>query len=74
MMLSGTGDQGAADRQYPTDAARRLRTHPAFPQFAQKVGLVRAWQTYGWPPQTQPLPGTDGSNMEFTCAWRSGSE
>ena len=57
-----------------TDAARRLRTHPAFPQFAQKVGLVRAWQTYGWPPQTQPLPGTDGSNMEFTCAWRSGSE
>jgi len=51
----------------PAEGARRVRTHPDFPQFAEDVGLVRAWQRFGWPPQVQPHPGTDGSNLQFTC-------
>ena len=51
-----------------TDEARRIRTHKDFPKFADDIGLVRAWQKYGWPPQITPLPGTDGSNLQFTCA------
>lgn len=53
---------------YPTEAARRIRTHPGFPRFAEDIGLVRLWQVHGWPPQVQPKPGTDGSNLQFTCA------
>jgi hypothetical protein len=33
------------------------------PRFAEDIGLVRAWQLHGWPPQVQPEPGTDGSNL-----------
>jgi hypothetical protein len=51
----------------PTESARKVRTHPDFPQFAQDIGLVRCWQIHGWPPQIQPKPGTDGSNLQFTC-------
>jgi adenylate cyclase len=51
----------------PTESARRIRTHPGFPQFAEDIGLVRCWQIHGWPPQVQPNPGTDGSNLQFTC-------
>jgi len=52
----------------PTSSARAIRTHPDFSQFAEDVGFVRAWQTHGWPPQIQPNPGTDGSNLQFTCS------
>ena len=51
----------------PTESARKVRTHPDFPQFAQDIGLVRCWQIHGWPPQVQPKPGTDGSNLQFSC-------
>jgi hypothetical protein len=51
----------------PTESARQIRTHPDFPQFAEDIGLVRCWQTHGWPPQVQPKPGTDGSNLQFSC-------
>lgn len=51
----------------PTETARKIRTHPGFPQFAEDIGLVRCWQIHGWPPQVQPKPGTDGSNLQFTC-------
>ncbi|HEX3918686.1 MAG TPA: TIR domain-containing protein [Caulobacteraceae bacterium] len=51
----------------PTPSARRIRTHPGFPQFAEDIGLVRCWQIHGWPPQVQPRPGTDGSNLQFDC-------
>jgi tetratricopeptide (TPR) repeat protein len=51
----------------PTETARRIRNHPGFPQFAEDIGLVRCWQTHGWPPQVQPNPGTDGSNLQFSC-------
>lgn len=50
----------------PAEGARRVRTHPGFPQFAVDIGLVRAWQRFGWPPLVQPHPGTNGSNLQFT--------
>ena len=51
----------------PTESSRKIRTHPDFPQFAEDIGLVRCWQIHGWPPQVQPKPGTDGSNLQFSC-------
>ncbi len=42
-----------------------LRSHPDFPAFAERIGLVRAWQEHGWPEVVQPLPGTDGSNGQI---------
>ncbi len=50
-----------------TDEAKSIRTHPKFPKMAEEMGLVRAWQKYGWPERVQPQPGTDGSNGQFTC-------
>ncbi|MGA9795603.1 MAG: hypothetical protein WBQ17_08700 [Rhizomicrobium sp.] len=51
----------------PAETSRKVRTHPDFPQFAEDIGLVRCWQIHGWPPQIQPKPGTDGSNLQFSC-------
>jgi len=51
----------------PTIEAKRIRTHKDFPKFAEDIGLVRAWQTYGWPKTIQPVKGTDGSDGQFTC-------
>jgi len=51
----------------PTEDARRIRTHKDFPKFADDIGLVRAWQAYGWPKTVQPVAGTDGSDGQFTC-------
>jgi len=46
---------------------RNLRQHHEFPAFAERIGLVRAWQKYGWPDQCKKAAGTDGSNGRFTC-------
>ncbi len=51
----------------PTDEAKAIRTHPGFPQFAESIGFVRAWQRFGWPDCVKPTPGTDGSNGQFSC-------
>jgi TolB-like protein/Tfp pilus assembly protein PilF len=51
----------------PTDESRSIRTHENFPKFAETIGLVRAWQQYGWPENIQPNEGTDGSNCQFSC-------
>lgn len=48
-----------------TERGLALRSHPDFPAFAERIGLVRAWQKYGWPDTVQPLPETDGSNGRF---------
>lgn len=50
----------------PTPESKAIRTHKDFPQFAQDIGLVQAWQTYGWPKWVTPKPGTDGSDLQFT--------
>ncbi|MEM6899725.1 MAG: winged helix-turn-helix domain-containing protein [Pseudomonadota bacterium] len=47
--------------------SKRIRSHPDFPRFAEKTGLVRAWQKFGWPDCIQPNPETDGSGLEFRC-------
>ena len=52
----------------PTETAKSVRTHPEFPKFAQELGLVKLWQKHGWPPQIQPIPGSDGSNLQFICS------
>lgn len=50
----------------PMPQSKAIRRHKDFPTFAQDIGLVRAWQTYGWPKWVTPKPGTDGSNGQFT--------
>lgn len=50
----------------PTPEAKAIRTHKDFPRFALDIGLVQAWQTYGWPRWVTPKPGTDGSDLQFT--------
>ncbi len=51
----------------PTPESEAVRMHPDFPKFAESIGLVRAWQRFGWPDCIMPNPGTDGSNGQFTC-------
>jgi TolB-like protein/DNA-binding winged helix-turn-helix (wHTH) protein len=48
-------------------AHRLLRQHPDFPAFAERIGLLRAWQKYGWPDRCHPLSGGDGSGGQFHC-------
>lgn len=52
----------------PTDESRAVRTHKDFPQFAESIGLVKAWQRYGWPDTIKPLSGRDGGDAQFTCS------
>lgn len=51
----------------PTEEAQKVRTHKDFPQFAETIGLVKAWQKYGWPDNISPHEGTDGSDRQFDC-------
>lgn len=38
--------------------AKAFRTHPRFPEFADRIGLVEVWQKHGWPDKfTPPAPG-----------------
>lgn len=46
---------------------RKIRQHPKFAAWTDKVGLVTAWQEFGWPDKCKPNAGTDGSNGQFTC-------
>lgn len=45
--------------------AHDLRTHPAFPEFAETRGLAAIWREFGWPEHVTPNPGTDGSAGQF---------
>lgn len=47
--------------------SQSLRRHPDFARFAERVGLVKAWQRHGWPAQCRPFVGTDGSAAQFSC-------
>ena len=49
------------------EGANSLLQHPDFPAFAQRVGLVEAWQKYGWPERCRKKLGTDGSRGRFKC-------
>lgn len=50
------------------DGATALRQHSDFPAFAEQIGLLKIWQTHGWPDLCKPISGTDGSGGQFTCA------
>ena len=50
-----------------SEDARAIRLHPRFPLWADEIGLVEAWQAYGWPDKCKPNAGTDGSGGQFTC-------
>ena len=39
--------------------------HPEFPSFAEDIGLVRAWERFGWPDRCERLSGTEPT--AFTC-------
>ena len=52
----------------PSSNDNAIFTHKEFPQFIEDMGLVKIWQTYGWPKQIQPNPGTDGSGLQFTVS------
>ncbi|MEH6567499.1 MAG: winged helix-turn-helix domain-containing protein [Halioglobus sp.] len=45
----------------------QLRQHSGFPAFVERIGLLRAWQKYGWPDRCRAQDGTDGSNGQFSC-------
>lgn len=49
------------------EATTAIRTHPDFPQWADEIGLVKAWQEFGWPEKCTPNEGTDGSGGQFSC-------
>jgi len=36
------------------DPVRRVRLHPEFMAFAGRIGLVAAWEKYGWPDLLTP--------------------
>lgn len=55
-------------RRIFVERSNAILRHKKFPQFAEDIGLVKIWQTYGWPKQIQPNPGTDGSNLQFTVS------
>ena len=45
-----------------------LRRHPAFPAFAERLGLVRAWEKYGWPPQCRKTGNNSPGQITFNCS------
>ncbi|GLQ20203.1 hypothetical protein ACFFUB_03325 [Algimonas porphyrae] len=49
------------------EGGRTIRQHPRSAAWADKVGLVTAWQETGWPDTCKPNAGTDGSGGQFTC-------
>lgn len=51
-----------------SEDARAIRLHPRFPLWADEIGLVEAWQAYGWPDKCTPNQGTDGSNGQLSCS------
>ena len=42
-------------------------TDPAFPSFAEQIGLVEIWDDYGWPEQCSRLARQDGVGASFRC-------
>lgn len=48
----------------PSEEYTAQRQRPGFPDFAERIGLVRAWQGHGWPHNIRALQGTDGSDLQ----------
>ncbi len=58
---------GMASIWMPGEQPAALRQHPDFPGFAVRIGLVRAWEKYGWPEQCQRLPDHTPERPRFSC-------
>lgn len=50
-----------------SESSRKLRAHPRFAEFADRIGLVDAWRVYGWPDKCQKASGTADSGPQFSC-------
>jgi Flp pilus assembly protein TadD len=44
-----------------------MRRHPEFPRFAEQIGLVEAWDLYGWPRRCRRLPRLSEEAPSFQC-------
>lgn len=44
-----------------------VTTHPRFPEFAERLGLIDAWEIHGWPDRCQPLAGDETEARSFVC-------
>ncbi|MEQ8861734.1 MAG: winged helix-turn-helix domain-containing protein [Pseudomonadales bacterium] len=44
-----------------------LRRHPDFPAFAERIGLVAAWDAHGWPERCQRVPQLEADSPSFRC-------
>ncbi|MGH8125372.1 MAG: hypothetical protein ACREPK_05955 [Rhodanobacteraceae bacterium] len=49
----------------PEPWSRKARRDPAFPGFAQRIGMIDYWKRYGWPDLCQPAPAMGAS--AFVC-------
>ncbi|MHA7819874.1 MAG: winged helix-turn-helix domain-containing tetratricopeptide repeat protein [Erythrobacter sp.] len=47
----------------PTEESEKVRTHPDFRAFAERLGLPAAWRKYGWPRQV-PSWETQAANRQ----------
>jgi len=44
-----------------------MRRHPEFPRFVEQIGLVEAWDVYGWPPNCRRVPRLSEDAPDFAC-------
>ena len=42
-------------------------TDASFPEFAKNIGLVEAWEEFGWPARCTNLPAVGESDLQFWC-------
>jgi len=47
---------------------RSVRRHPDFPSFAQRIGLIEAWEKYGWPDTCEKRINPSDSMPQFSCS------
>ena len=50
------------------EAYRSVRQHPDFPSFAQRIGLIEAWEKYGWPDTCEKRVSSSDSMAQFSCS------
>lgn len=52
---------------FDAPASAAVRQHPDFPAFAERIGLVEAWERHGWPAQCQPTAPAAEHAPGFRC-------
>lgn len=46
---------------------KALRQHPGFTDFAHRIGLVKAWEEYGWPDDCRKIASAKAKRIQFRC-------